>query len=250
MTRSIVLAALVSLGLLTSVGCAATTDSSDDDIAESDDALTSSALSLAGRYYDAQVPFAGIGRLSLGTDGKYTAHVEAGGRAVCIASPCLLPETGTWNASKRANGTFRLRLRATGAASRYYETNKANGVLTLKRAGTTQTLTSLDSSQCLDDTDCSAEQECGPKLCMMICLAGDPFCCGPSTCQPKEPAPAPSCDGAWLDQNGTCRTPADGVYPDACCAGPKCGDAQCAEGFVCCNALAGICTPPGMVCTQ
>ena len=26
-----------------------------------------------------------------------------------------------------------------------------------------------------------------------------------------------SCWGAWIDNNGTCRTPADGVYPAACC---------------------------------
>jgi hypothetical protein len=26
-----------------------------------------------------------------------------------------------------------------------------------------------------------------------------------------------SCWGAWLDQKGNCRTPADGVYPDKCC---------------------------------
>jgi hypothetical protein len=26
------------------------------------------------------------------------------------------------------------------------------------------------------------------------------------------------CWGAWLDQYGNCRTPSDGVYPDACCA--------------------------------
>jgi hypothetical protein len=26
------------------------------------------------------------------------------------------------------------------------------------------------------------------------------------------------CWGAWLDQQGGCRTPADGVYPDSCCA--------------------------------
>jgi len=29
------------------------------------------------------------------------------------------------------------------------------------------------------------------------------------------------CWGAFLDQNGLCRTPADGVYPDECCAGER-----------------------------
>ena len=29
------------------------------------------------------------------------------------------------------------------------------------------------------------------------------------------------CWGAWLDQNGNCRTPSDGLYPDACCEAEK-----------------------------
>ncbi len=34
------------------------------------------------------------------------------------------------------------------------------------------------------------------------------------------------CWGAWLDQNGTCRTPADGVYPKECCK-PACPPVLC-----------------------
>lgn len=36
-----------------------------------------------------------------------------------------------------------------------------------------------------------------------------------------------SCTGAWLDQKGNCRTPADGVYPDSCCADQL--KTQCAD---------------------
>jgi hypothetical protein len=33
-------------------------------------------------------------------------------------------------------------------------------------------------------------------------------------------------------------------------AGQACGNTTCGEGTVCCNASCGICTPPGMMCTQ
>lgn len=33
-------------------------------------------------------------------------------------------------------------------------------------------------------------------------------------------------------------------------AGPACGSTTCAQGFVCCNPLRGICTRPGMACIQ
>ena len=308
MRRSTLITTFFSLCLLAPVGCAL--DASDDaeDVAETQDELSSAASSLVGRYYDAEVPFGGIGRLSLLASGRYTAHVEAGGRAVCITSPCLLPESGTWNATKMPNGALRLRLRADGEPSRFYTATKNGDELVLTRSGQTQTLRALDTKQCLDDQDCSPNEECGPKLCLMYCTPGDPFCCGPSTCEPKHPpvcpqdamqcadgswvsrtgpncefapcptgpvvcpqdakqcpdgswvsrtgpscefAPCPtepSCWGAWLDENGTCRTPADGVYPAECCAGPKCGGSQCAAGEVCCNPLSGICTKPGQVC--
>lgn len=251
MSRSTLLTVLFSLSLLAPFGCAESDpENAADEVASTDDALTASAQPLVGRYYDAAVGFGGIGRLTLEASGKYAAHVEAGGRAVCITSPCLLPESGTWNATKSANGTLRLRLKAQGEPSRYYTAKRANGQLVLTRSGQTQTLTVLEANQCLDNADCSADEECGPKVCLMWCSSEDPFCCGPSTCQPKAPPPPADCFGAWLDQNGLCRTPADGVYPDECCAGPKCGDVQCGVGEECCNPLAGICTKPGELCAQ
>ena len=63
--------------------------------------------------------------------------------------------------------------------------------ITLTRLGKTETLHKLDANQCLDNADCSATQECGPKFCLAYCEVNDPFCCGPSTCQPK--AKEPSC---------------------------------------------------------
>ncbi len=44
------------------------------------------------------------------------------------------------------------------------------------------------------------------------------------------------CWGAWIDQSGTCRTPADGVYPAECCENKICGGIAglpCPEGYEC-----------------
>ena len=94
----------------------------------------------------------------------------------------------------------------------------------------TSTICQQDAMQCPDG---SWVGRTGPE-CKFVC--------------PTDPPPPPACWGAWLDENGLCRTPADGVYPADCCAGPKCGASQCAAGDVCCNSLSGICTKPGEVC--
>ena len=260
-------APLFTLCLATPVlgaGCAAPTDAQDESkeqIAETQDELTAAASQLSGSYYANNAAFGGFARLELKSNGKYVAQVDPAGKIVCVASPCLLPESGTWNASKKVGGGFRLRIRPTGAASRWYDATKTGGsasTLKLTRGGVTETLDRLAANACLDDSDCTATQECGPKFCLMYCEVNDPFCCGPSTCQPKAPAPpappAPpaSCLGAWLDQFGGCRTPSDGAYPASCCAGlsTPCGTASCGVGKVCCNPLAGICTNPGEFCIQ
>jgi hypothetical protein len=293
--RSFFFSSLFSLCLLAPIGCAATTDSEgpSEETGESEDGLTGGAKALVGTYYSHAPGFGGFARLTLNASGKYTAKVDSAGKALCVTSPCLLPESGTWNATKQPDGSFRLRIRASGEPSRYYDAVKSTSGLDIARSGKSEKLQALGKNACLDDADCGATEQCGPQLCLMYCEVNDPFCCGPSTCQPKIPtkkacggfagltcgageecvddptdacdptkggkdcagicqpkSPAPSCAGAWLDQSGLCRTPADGVYPAECCAGPKCGTAQCAGGEVCCNALSGICTKPGEVCAQ
>lgn len=254
-TSLLALAALAVAAPLAAAGCAAPTDEeSEEQLAESEEAISAAASQLVGGYWTRNPAFGGFARLTLKADGKYTASVDPAGTALCVTSPCVLPESGTWNATKKAGGGFRLRIRAAGAASRYYVAAKSGDSLTLTRAGKTETLRALGTNACLDDADCSTGQECGPKVCLMYCHVDDPFCCGPSTCRPKAPPPPPppACWGAWLDENGTCRTPADGVYPASCCddlpKGEPCGPTTCGAGTVCCNPLAGICTKPGMFC--
>lgn len=271
--RSTFLTSLLSFCLaapLAIAGCAAPTGTEDgpaaseEDVAETQDELTAAGAQLVGSYWTHTPAFGGFARLELKANGKYTASVDDGGTAFCVSSPCLLSESGSWNASKKkAGGGLRLRIRAAGKASRWYDatrTGGAAGSLELSRAGVVETLNVLGAGECLDDADCKANQECGPKVCLMWCAVGDPFCCGTSTCQPKSPVPPPpppppppaSCSGAWLDQFGGCRAPNDGAYPASCCAGlsTPCGDSSCGVGKVCCNPLAGICTNPGEFCAQ
>lgn len=249
-SRTLVLTSLFALATLStafSVGCAAPSGAAADDeaIGETQDELSAAASKLAGKYYTGAPALGGFARLTLEADGTYTASIDES--ATCFTSPCIAAESGSWRAFAKKGGGVRLRVRPVGATARWYDAARAGATLTLVRAGTTEVLRALGADQCLDEADCDAGEECGPKMCLMYCLVSDPFCCGPSTCRPKTPPP---CWGAWLDENGTCRTPADGVYPASCCAGPTCGSAQCAAGEVCCNPIAGICTPPGMACAQ
>ena len=77
----------------------------------------------------------------------------------------------------------------------------------------------------LDEAACSAREDCEFEW-----TSGFP---GPiGICQDKS-----ACFGAWLDLQGNCRGPADGVLPDECCAGQFCGG------------IAGIPCPQGYQCT-
>lgn len=260
--RSIVFSSLFSLCLaapVLAIGCAAPTDADDSEgqVEETQDELTVAASQLLGSYYTQAPGFGGFARLELKANGKYTAQVDGAGKVVCVASPCLLPESGTWNASKKSGGGFRLRVTPSGKGWRFYDAAKTGGgapTLKLSRAGVTTTLNKLAAGQCLGNADCKATEECEPGVCLMYCEVNDPFCCGPSTCQPKLPPPPPpsACAGAWLDQVGGCRGLADEGLPASCCAGltTPCGASSCGVGKVCCNPLAGICTNPGEFCIQ
>mgnify|MGYP000630682131 CR=1 FL=1 len=89
---------------------------------------------------------------------------------------------------------------------------------------------------CFSDSDCGEGFGCNAdEVCLSPCAPGE-IC--PAVCAGfcvEEPEPN-ECWGAWVDQFGTCRTPADGVYPDECCFQDVCGgfaNLPCDEGEWC-----------------
>ena len=257
---------LLSLGVV--AGCASATDpqgESEEQVADTQDELSAGASQLVGSFWTHSPAKAGFARLELASNGHYTAQVDPDGKIVCVTSPCLLPESGTWNASHKAGGGYRLRIRPTGQAARWYDATKTGSsavTLTLVRGGVTETLAKLGANACLVDGDCKAADECAPRYCLMYCGYNDPFCCGPSTCQPKTPV-VKHCGGiagiACAANEDCVDDPTDSCDPKhggADCGGicqPKvtstpCGPNTCGAGKVCCNPLSGICTNPGEFC--
>jgi len=92
-----------------------------------------------------------------------------------------------------------------------------------------------------------------PKPCDLVRCAGGYTCVeidGKAKCQPTKPRP---CDLVRCAGGTTCVE----VNGQAQCVpnlpaetGEKCGTTTCGAGLVCCNALCGICTKPGMSCIQ
>src|SRR5262245_22813455 len=112
MSRSAFAATLLTICFAATVGCAASTES------ESSDGVASHALmtdTLVGKYYERSVPPGGIARITLDSDGTYTASFDAAGTAECIAAPCLIPESGVWNTATD-DGSVSLRLQRSGGA--------------------------------------------------------------------------------------------------------------------------------------
>jgi hypothetical protein len=65
------------------------------------------------------------------------------------------------------------------------------------------------------DSDCAT---CS-SACFLYCENG--FKKDDRGCDLCECAEPQQCWGAWRDENGVCRSPSDGVYPDECCQGPQ-----------------------------
>lgn len=216
-SRSIFLTSLLSLCIAgaAAIGCAAPSAEVDEDaVAESEGELSAAGQQLVGKYYSHVAGPGQYARLTLNADGTYTAQIDISHIAFCITYPCLGPEEGKWNVSK-SGGKLRLRLKANSEPTgRWYDAAKSAGELTITRSGKTQTLYSLEKNACLDDKDCSVNEECGPKVCLMWCAVEDPFCCGPSKCQPKAPPPPP---------------------PPAACCDPYSKPANGIEGVWCCG---------------
>lgn len=241
---------LAVAGCASADGAPPSSEDGDEPVAASSDEITVAARGLVARYFTRHAAFGGFARLDLRADGTYAAKVDDGGRALCAAPPCILDESGRWNAY-RSRGELRLRLRPAGESARVYAATRTAKELTLTRNGATERLGVLPGGQCVDDLDCGAGESCPPQLCLMWCDVNDPSCCGAVSCQPKTGGDAGACWGAWVDPFGGCRAPNDGAYPASCCVGlpgPKCGSATCASGEVCCNPLLDLCTKPGEMC--
>jgi hypothetical protein len=76
---------------------------------------------------------------------------------------------------------------------------------------------------CYSDDDCGSFEACNAdEVCLSPCAPGEicPAVCAGFCVEDPEPN---ECWGAWSDQFGNCRTPADGVYPDECCFTDVCG---------------------------
>lgn len=144
--RSLAIASLLSLFVVApvvAVGCAAPAGADAQQAGESQDDLTAAASELTGSYAADPVAKGGFAELDLLSNGHFTAKVDPNGTIVCVAAPCVLPESGTWSASHHA-GAYRLHINPTGAPSRLYDATRVAGpssvVLTLSLGGVTQTL--------------------------------------------------------------------------------------------------------------
>ena len=75
---------------------------------------------------------------------------------------------------------------------------------------------------------------------------------GSAVCPPCAAPPDPSCVGQGICGCGpyVCADAGKDAAAEAGPTGPQCGEVLCPLGKVCCNALMGICTAPGMTCIQ
>ncbi|MBI5496380.1 MAG: hypothetical protein HY904_15260 [Deltaproteobacteria bacterium] len=95
---------------------------------------------------------------------------------------------------------------------------------------------------CWSDADCRAGQVCDmvnycESACPVDSNGGDTAC--PAVCLGRCVV-QDECWGAWNDQWGNCRGPADGTLPSYCCGWTECRvDVDCGAGQVC---LGGTCT--------
>lgn len=90
------------------------------------------------------------------------------------------------------------------------------------------------------------EEPCGNTTCaggLQCCNASCGICVQPGNACTQQVC-APSCTADGDCQNG------DICIGGSCFEGERCGPTWCGPGKVCCNALSGICTDPGMLCTQ
>lgn len=99
-------------------------------------------------------------------------------------------------------------------------------------------------AECSTDSDCRLEDNyCGGCSCLALATGeSGPTCSNPVACFA---APCAVSGNVAACVNGQCT-----AVPAPAPGGEACGSTTCAAGKVCCNASCGICTDPGMSCTQ
>lgn len=102
-----------------------------------------------------------------------------------------------------------------------------------------------EGQTCVDDPGDDCDPQAGGADCGGVCVDGPGFCGGIAG------FPCPEGLECVDDPSDDCDPNAGGADCGGICVKPAaCGESVCAPGMVCCNALLGICTKPGMVCIQ
>jgi len=95
-----------------------------------------------------------------------------------------------------------------------------------------------DRCEELDEWACIESPECEPVYeelpCYFDCAVDDVDCACEEVAFVGCQTGGDECFGAWIDQNGLCRAPNDGVYPAHCCGQQECwSDVDCYWGEFC-----------------
>lgn len=222
---------------------------------------------LVGAWTGRSGPYSGLvfTETREGRGSHFFMDVDNGVR--CVRAPC--------DSTSRVEGYFTagaltVTLTAVPAApsprpeylGRFYYTLQGD-TLTLSKSGRVFARLARQTSYCASPDDCAEQRlitprclgrwSCEANACAYQC--GRPTCanvrCAAGTfCQESDEGPRciTNCARVRCASGTTCVADAEGTrcVPNT----TPCGTATCAEGFVCCNPLRGICTRPGMFCIQ
>jgi hypothetical protein len=152
--RSLVLCFAAALVLS---GCAASSESSQDDeasVGEADEALTAYGKSLIGAWSVLPDYSLDLHHLVLKGDGTFIWHHDI----KCFTTPCLTRDEGKWIAYKPAPGTVQGRIRLIGKEEvrQYVVVKGYDGTIKLARKGMTAKLENV-TNWCEQPTDCSGQ---------------------------------------------------------------------------------------------
>jgi hypothetical protein len=209
--KTIGLAVLASFGLALFACSGGANDAASSD--DSEGALEIAGADLAGTYENSDR--SGTSRpptfekLVLGRDGAFQLDVDTGIRCITAPCPSSTAVVGTFRSTRT---TLTLAPVPGGVGSKYYGTYKLSRN-ELQDVGANITLTRTGSDwagwkNVLVQTSAQSAAEAGIEAGTAV---------GPEA--GAEAGTSDDCFGAWMDQNGSCRSPVDGVYPASCCDG-------------------------------